>query len=448
MTASRRTQAVLVIHGIGEQRPMATVRKFVNAILPDQADGPRYFSKPEPFSELFELRTLQNRTQPRTQFLEYYWAHKVTGTTFRHIWTWLIDLLWRRPSTVPVHLKPLFTAAWFLVILTIACLLGGAGETAFAQSIEVAPYLGLIAGVFLALLRWLILTHVGDAARYLSPSPANIALRREIRADGVALLRRLHESGRFDRIVVVGHSLGSIIAYDILRQFWAECHDVYTDPRQDPQAAMEHLDARAAALRQDPSPQNLDRFREAQFALWRENRSLGNPWLVTDFICLGSPLAHAALLMAQDPEDLERRQAERELPTAPPVEDSPGRVSYDVWTRYQDEDGHAHKLRAVHYGAPFAVTRWTNLFFETHFGFFGDLIGGPLRAWFGPGIHDVAVTTKRGWATQYRPRSHLSYWWVGDDREPTPADTTKDATDSVEALIYAMDLARIRTTVD
>ena len=60
------------------------------------------------------------------------------------------------------------------------------------------------------------LRFVGDAARYLSSSPSNIKMRQEIRSEGVQLLRKLHEQG-YGRIVVVGHSLGSVIAYDILK---------------------------------------------------------------------------------------------------------------------------------------------------------------------------------------------------------------------------------------
>ncbi len=40
-------QAVVFIHGIGEQRPMETLRRFVQALLP----GGAYYSKPDEISD-------------------------------------------------------------------------------------------------------------------------------------------------------------------------------------------------------------------------------------------------------------------------------------------------------------------------------------------------------------------------------------------------------------
>ena len=97
MAARRISQAVVFIHGIGEQRPMDTLRGFVDAVLPEPESGEKYFSKPDRMSESFELRKLQDRSQPRTHFFEYYWAHKVKGTTMRHLVSWFSSLLLRWP---------------------------------------------------------------------------------------------------------------------------------------------------------------------------------------------------------------------------------------------------------------------------------------------------------------------------------------------------------------
>ena len=83
------TQAVIVIHGIGEQKPMDTLRGFVDAVLPKPKKGEKYFSKPDRMSESFELRKLQDRDQPRTRFFEYYWAYKVEGTDISHVLNWI-----------------------------------------------------------------------------------------------------------------------------------------------------------------------------------------------------------------------------------------------------------------------------------------------------------------------------------------------------------------------
>ena len=45
----RHNVAVVIIHGIGEQRPMETLRSFVEAVLPDPPQGgEKYFSRPDP----------------------------------------------------------------------------------------------------------------------------------------------------------------------------------------------------------------------------------------------------------------------------------------------------------------------------------------------------------------------------------------------------------------
>ena len=68
----RLRQAVVVIHGIGEQRPMDTLRGFANAVLSDNpAADPKYRSKPDAMSELLETRCLQapgTRQRPLTDF--------------------------------------------------------------------------------------------------------------------------------------------------------------------------------------------------------------------------------------------------------------------------------------------------------------------------------------------------------------------------------------------
>jgi hypothetical protein len=42
-------------------------------------------------------------------------------------------------------------------------------------------------------------------------------------------------------------------------------------------------------------------------------------WRVTDFVTLGSPLAHADILLARDRVGLEAKQNDREFPTCLPV---------------------------------------------------------------------------------------------------------------------------------
>lgn len=53
------------------------------------------WSKPDAVSDSFELRRLttpQNKGGARTDFIEFYWAHVMEGTSYGHIVAWLRTL--------------------------------------------------------------------------------------------------------------------------------------------------------------------------------------------------------------------------------------------------------------------------------------------------------------------------------------------------------------------
>jgi len=291
-----------------------------------------------------------------------------------------------------------------------------------------------------------LLRYLGDAARYLSPTPRNIELRRQIREDGLKLLAALHESGEYDRIVLVGHSLGSVIAYDLVRHYWAEVGEHFDKtpdevPDQQRLLALESAGTELVALfadgkapKEEELSETLEAFRTAQTACWKECRALGHRWLVTDLITLGSPLAHAKLLLAQGEQDLRARVRQRELPTCPPVPDK----GYDLddaretahtysyqWSPAFTSTNRKYRPRILHSGAPFALTRWTNLFFPTRYGFKGDLIGGAVAPSFGRGVKDMKVSTGR--VRDRTPLAHVDYWWRKDDEQSDALKELRDA---------------------
>ena len=98
------------------------------------------------------------------------------------------------------------------------------------------------------------------------------------------------------------------------------------------------------------------------------------------------------------------------------------RFSFEVGRGRRDE----HRL--PHHAAVFAPTRWTNLFFPSTAIFWGDPVGGPLKAAMGLGVRDVPVRTSQN-AGLF---SHTRYW--------SQAKQTTDET-HIAALRDALDLS-------
>ncbi len=426
-----RKQAVLLIHGIGEQKPMDTLRGFVEAVWTQDSAVHHPFvpatvwSKPDLVSDSFELRRLttpRNKAGIRTDFYEFYWAHLIQDTTLSHVWAWARLLLLRAPWSIPSRL----TAAWFILFSTLlvcgALILNGTQD---ARVADLPRWASLLASVALFPLAALTLRRiVGDAARYLHAAPTNIRERHAIRAAGLQLLHELHARG-YERIIVVGHSLGSVIGYDLLTYAWARTHEQHASPPRPSRAALDALERLLDEEEEAPSADFVRQYRTAQERYLAELRANGSPWRVTDFVTLGSPLTHAALLLARSPDDLGRRQQDRELPTCPPEREKFGRQGLRrLWFRLPyaastlDGRSRTRVLRAPHHAAGFAVTRWTNLYFGSHLIVWGDLIGGPLRAVFGAGIRDLEVRT----SARLGFLSHTSYW-RRDARAPEDAVT-------------------------
>ncbi len=402
-------QAVLLIHGIGEQRPMETLRGFVDAVWTkdpagkNQYAGVHVWSKPDNVSDSFELRrltTTQNADGVRTDFYEFYWAHLMQGTKVSHVVAWIRTLILRRPGSVPRQLRTAYFVLWIASLATLGLLLNAAAHNS-AKS-WASAFIGI---AVIPVLQWIFTEIVGDAARYLHVAPPNIQSRHAIRQAGIKVLQALHDRG-YERIVVAGHSLGSVIGYDILTHAWP----AFNEGHQTDQGAVGCLDALEALA--DDAAANLDAVRRAQHEAWQELNSNGNAWRVTDFVTMGSPLAHAEILLADDAADLRRKQADRELPTCPPARelishanDKRQRFSYFTSLRAG---------RVLHHAAMFAVTRWSNLYFPCHAIVGGDVVGGPLAPAFGRWIKDIPVASRQ----RLGCLQHTLYWsgrGVGDD---------------------------------
>jgi hypothetical protein len=187
-------QAVLLIHGVGEQKPMDTLRRFVDATWVKARDiqnqfavanaGTLVWSKPDTVSESFELRKLttpQNSAGIRTDFYEFYWQHLMQGTTYGHVVAWAKSLLLRKPATVPKQLLLSYWALWTVIVTALFAAILIAVSGAVSDDAPLPWWISLVISVLILPALGLVIKEiVGDAARYLHVAPANVQRRHEI----------------------------------------------------------------------------------------------------------------------------------------------------------------------------------------------------------------------------------------------------------------------------
>lgn len=528
MSEKPKKQAIVVIHGMGEQKPMGTLRSFVRTVWrkdPSVAQGNgenEAWIKPDARAGLAELRRITtgaNASGVRSDFYEFYWADLMQGTTWQHLMSWIQGLLLRSPVTVPWDVFMIWITLWLIsvggIVLGLSSIpeidtllvkglcklapdtwlcasgksliawLGGIGKgfepyklgvlMALATAAMVflfpwralghlrtwltLPLLALIAATLylvvlaladtnasgfvvsvlaLTLLNQFLVPYFGDVARYVQARPENVERRKAVRDRGAALLRNLHDCDGYDRIIVVAHSLGTIVAYDLLSLLWTEY-----GPRKDNPASAEatqafwELDAWLAEQDAKQEPLDVDAFQKRQRAL---SRTLANcrasqeeagsgpgdgkhrTWLVSDFVTLGSPLTHAEFLLAHEKNGLRELVEERVLPSCPPVTEYDGDRGLESF--HYESDGNSYP----HHAALFAAVRWTNIH-DPHnwFGFLiGDPISGPVSVNFGAGIKDIKVRIPKGSLGIPRLFTHTQYWHWRDEwnKDNVPAHIT------------------------
>jgi len=418
--------AVVVVHGMGEQRPMDTLRSFVAGVKwqLEQQDADeksvKVRSKPDSIGDIFETTRLsmegcydsadrKTQKRPITDFYEFYWAHNLRGTKFGQMQTWLSQVILKPVGKVPERLKKIWWTVWGLFILI-------AGTSfLFAHHFLAIPVawkavaalfsgalFSFIGGAISSFVKSSFLNSLGDVARYMTPEPDNISGRSHIRQQGIAFLKKMHglsNETKPDRIIVVAHSLGTVVSYDLLRLLWTQHNTVYQTAPENGQPALDKLNALSVGDTID-----LAEFQAAQYHCWAEARALGNTWLVTDFITLGAALNAMDYFMVTN-EPIHKLIDERELPVCPPVPDEMTHTIY--YRQYLDQaEGEKRKgVNVLHHGALFGMTRWTNIYYTS------DFVGGPMQRVFGQGITDLPIPRNSLWAY---PGGHTEYWNKAD----------------------------------
>lgn len=491
----------MVIHGMGEQKPMQTLRGFVETVWqsdaalfqglqkPDDHELWDTWTKPDKLSGSAELRRIttaraRDPDRPgekgkRTDFFELHWADLTADSTWGDFASWFKDLLWRRPwqCEVPKRVLLLWLLLWLLVILIVLSGLAAAlpkivksigfdplGGTAVGDFLA-SPWLSAFAAVTLAVggvVKGFLTNYFGDVARYVSAAPRNIKVREAARERGLKLLRDLTRSGAYDRIVVVGHSLGSILAHDLVSLWWFESTRSLKVAAGSPlHAAILRCQSTGEALldatgwgsvdtnahrRDDPgcdcrvdrprwvggAREHLKAYRAAQREVYRllamhtmleEDGSQRPAWLISDLVTVGSPLGHAEFLLARNLCELQVMSIGRELLRCPPVFEMDAQGQFGLLHEVEGRPDHW----AMHHAAAMAPTRWSNVHDASGpWAFlFGDLISGPVARDFGPAALDVHVAIRRPTGLLRRLFTHTDYWSQSDAArrgdEPAPA---------------------------
>ncbi|MCZ4346569.1 hypothetical protein [Devosia neptuniae] len=525
--------AVVFIHGIGEQRPLETLREFVETVyrrdptVASMAAGPDGLLSisvvPDDVTGSAELRritTLKDGPAKRTDFFEFYWADIMDGTPVDMVIGWIRMLVlrspWRLPESTKVKRAWAILAAIFILCAGAALISAGAGITQLTEgppadpalvsrlaivrdwaagllvaggvlwllvsSMRVGfemkcvallgPVLIIVAGSALAAvppillgslpfwaaalaafsgwaLHSVVTPFAGDVVRYVRATPSTVERRRLVRERGLALLEALHKRRldgttlenftqgdgnnrpAYDRIVLVGHSLGTIIAYDILQLFWQKHgpthHQDWEPDAPGVQDALKACDAYVKSAWADPegAPFDMTRFAAAQTALSEVLAKQRPGWRISDFITLGCPLTHAEFLLLDSREQVEEAAKERWFATAPPHPDSFLKdtmlFSRTGLALRQDK---SEEPQFPHFAAQFAAVKWTNIYDESTNPLLGDLISGRLSGEFGPGIHEHGVSIKRPGLPGFLGRvfTHTQYWSWHDSYAPSAAN--------------------------
>ncbi len=444
-------QAVILIHGMGEQTPMDTIKSFVETVLERDiaivANGLHnpsgVWSKPDERTGSLELRRITTRESigstsfphgVRTDFYELYWADLTAGSTWDQLFGWIRNLLFRRWSRVPVAVKGAWLILWlaFVVVLLVAAIAFIPEDWWKTHATAWLPQKSLLAisAALGTMLSAAASRTFGRVVRYTVAKPDNIVARAAVRARGLVLLRALHANPSYRRIVLVGHSLGTILAYDLLSYFWNEQAGARTTQTGTaPFEALCDVERAAQAVKEKDDDVSRDAYFAAQASLWRalaiDDSGAASPkdrWLISDLVTIGSPLTHAEFLLAKSIDDLHDRQSSRELPILPPYHELldekvleaaratnalPINAAPETTRLMAYPELNIPGRWVLHHAAPFAATRWTNLYDPAHAIVFGDLMSGPLKGRFGTAIKDINLRArdKRSWRF-----THTRYW--------------------------------------
>lgn len=230
--------AFLVIHGIGEQVPLQTLDSFTRGMVAELRRQGAQFSVTHEIArrqgaegEWVEsyIRLAASDSDDRIDIHECYWANLTEEkASLGDIWRWLFATAWgtvryyrdnaelrRRYDarsaaggswirTFPIFRLVLSAIFLYPLILALSLVLPGSIRRALLHRLATSIVVGYVADVA-------IYTTTDEKSRFY-------AIRRNILNTSQALLEALLADDDCERVVVAGHSLGSVIAYDTLNR--------------------------------------------------------------------------------------------------------------------------------------------------------------------------------------------------------------------------------------
>jgi hypothetical protein len=239
----KRNTAFMVIHGAGAHRPFATLDKFVRGFRHvlqtsnpeiDQWWQHRLQRHPDWIEHYVSLAP---EGKPRLDFYEYYWDcymdHQIAMSDVVQWMDRVSDGASRfyreKPNLSQQHQdtgSDLFkdgefrVGGYFIYLGWFGRLLGVLERVGVAR----IPFLSTVITWLLTRGAKLMAELMGDVVIYTTADvrSQNYAIRQRVLKGAVEALRLLLERDDYQQIVLVGHSLGSVIAYDALNRITLE----------------------------------------------------------------------------------------------------------------------------------------------------------------------------------------------------------------------------------
>lgn len=236
--------AFLVVHGIGEQNPYETLDSFVRNfwdLLKEEnkakITGHHKHQKRDGWIDNYVSLDIDEGSKPEIDFYEYYWAHiPQREVTLQEIYDWLLATskgakeFYDENNELVAKYEGLgskafengtFKKHWYLKHVSfIFRLLAFVRSIPFIKTTPILKYLEPLIKIFIGKAEKLIIDYIGDVAIYTSTDikAKTFKTRKQILDGAVERLRLLIEDDRYEQIIVVSHSLGTIISYDALNR--------------------------------------------------------------------------------------------------------------------------------------------------------------------------------------------------------------------------------------